>query len=106
MPALTPALHMSGSLLRQPGNVVRVTQPGMRYCLQLDRAVAEPGLPLGAQIQDPAPLLTRKIEIGQCTEGPDVHLTLAGFAGALSKEDIANLAAWFSSRPPALSSKY
>lgn len=31
---------------------------------------------------------------------------MAGFAGALSSDDIANLAAWFSSRPAALTSRH
>jgi len=31
---------------------------------------------------------------------------MAGFAGALSKDDIANLAAWFSSQPPAVTSRH
>lgn len=31
---------------------------------------------------------------------------MAGFASALSKDDIANLAAWFSSRPAALTSRH
>jgi cytochrome c553 len=31
---------------------------------------------------------------------------MAGFAGTLSKEDIANLAAWFNSQPAALSSHF
>ena len=31
---------------------------------------------------------------------------MAGFAGALSKDDIANLAAWFSSQPAVVSSRY
>jgi cytochrome c553 len=31
---------------------------------------------------------------------------MAGFAGALTKQDIANLAAWFSSRPAALTTPH
>jgi len=31
---------------------------------------------------------------------------MAPFAGALTKQDIANLAAWFSSRPPALTTPH
>jgi len=31
---------------------------------------------------------------------------MAGFAAALTKDDIANLAAWFSSRPPAVRSTF
>jgi cytochrome c553 len=31
---------------------------------------------------------------------------MAGFAGALTKDDIANLAAWFSSQPAAVRSAY
>lgn len=31
---------------------------------------------------------------------------MAGFASALSKDDIANLAAWFSSRPAVLTSRH
>jgi cytochrome c553 len=38
--------------------------------------------------------------------GARKNAIMAGFAGALSKDDIANLAAWFSSQPAAVSSKY